>query len=369
MKILVTGDFCPIGGFDEQSFESVVPIFNSCDLRIVNFECAVASKKTRGILKEGPNLGCSSAVIENMKCLPIDLLTLANNHTFDYGEKGLQELINKAKDVGLSVVGAGMEKAEIQAPYICRFENNTIAVINCCESEFSYFDGVGTNAVSPVSIFNQIQKAKKKAEKILVVVHGGHEYYQLPSPRMQELYRFFIDAGACAVIGHHPHCFSGVERYRGGLIFYSLGNFFFKNESCKRSVWNEGYMVKLIVSDSKIEELGYEIIPYVQCLGNSSVSLLEGEEKDKFIKKLERLTEVIADEEQLKKIYESYVSQCRRKSLSRMLPYTNRILIALYKRGLFPACLSKASAIAKLNAIQCEAHRDLTVENLKKYIY
>lgn len=369
MKVLITGDFCPNVGFDEQNFESVVPIFNSCDLRIVNFECAIATKKTRGIFKEGPNLGCSSVVFENIKHLPIDLLTLANNHTFDYGEKGLQELINKAKDVGLSVVGAGMEMAEIQAPYICRFENNTIAVINCCESEFSYFDGVGTNAVSPVSIFNQIQKAKKKAEKILVVVHGGHEYYQLPSPRMQELYRFFIDAGACAVIGHHPHCFSGFERYRGGLIFYSLGNFFFNNESCKRSVWNEGYMVKLLVPDSEMEELGYEIIPYVQCLGDSSVILLSGEEKKEFIKKVERLSAIIADEEQIKNNYEYYASQMRRKSLSRLLPYSNRFLIALYKRGLFPSFLSKTSAIAKLNALQCEAHRDLTIDNLKKYIY
>lgn len=65
-----------------------------------------------------------------------------------------------------------------------------------------------------IQIHNQIQEAKISSNFIIIIAHGGHEYYQLPSPRLQDTYRFFIDSGANAVIGHHPHCISGMENYK-----------------------------------------------------------------------------------------------------------------------------------------------------------
>ena len=77
-----------------------------------------------------------------------------------------------------------------------------MAVINCCEHEFSVTTGdfPGANPLNPIRQFYKISEARKDADYVVVIVHGGHEMLQLPSPRMQELYRYFIDVGADAVI-------------------------------------------------------------------------------------------------------------------------------------------------------------------------
>ena len=78
---------------------------------------------------------------------------------------------------------------------------------------------------------NQIREAKASHDKVIVIVHGGHEYYNLLSPRMQKQYRFYADQGADIVVGHHTHCISGNEIHNGVPKYYSLGNFLFTGRS------------------------------------------------------------------------------------------------------------------------------------------
>ena len=88
------------------------------------------------------------------------------------------------------------------------------------------------NPLLPIQQFYKIQEAKENADYVLVIVHGGIEHYQLPTSRMIETYRFFIDAGADAVVNHHQHCYSGYERYKSKPIIYGLGNLLFDNPNC-----------------------------------------------------------------------------------------------------------------------------------------
>ena len=122
-----------------------------------------------------------------------------------------------------------------------------LAVINCCEHEFSIATETtaGSNPLNPISQYYAIKEAKEKADYVLVIVHGGHEHYQLPSTRMQETYRFFIDVGADAVVNHHQHCYSGYEYYNGKPIMYGLGNFCFDEGLKKTKQWHEGYIVEI----------------------------------------------------------------------------------------------------------------------------
>ena len=101
-----------------------------------------------------------------------------------------------------------------------------IAVLNFAENEWSTAssDKPGANPINPISNFNSINITKESVDIVIVITHGGHEMYRLPSPRMKELYRFYIDAGADIVINHHTHCTSGYEKYNGKFIFYSIGN-------------------------------------------------------------------------------------------------------------------------------------------------
>ena len=119
----------------------------------------------------------------------------------------------------------------------------------------------GSNPLNIVQQYYAIREAKNNATNVIVIVHGGVEHYWLPSPRMKETYRFFIDAGADAVINHHQHCYSGYEVFKKKPIFYGLGNFCFDgNKGNKR--WTTGYLVNLNLSENTVD---FELIPYRQC--------------------------------------------------------------------------------------------------------
>jgi poly-gamma-glutamate synthesis protein (capsule biosynthesis protein) len=113
-------------------------------------------------------------------------------------------------------VGGGTNLQEASKILYKKIDEKVLALINCCENEFSIATEVtaGSNPLNPIQQYYAIQEAKSKADYVLVIVHGGHELWQLPSPRMQETYRFFIDAGADAVVNHHQHCYSGYEIYK-----------------------------------------------------------------------------------------------------------------------------------------------------------
>ncbi len=164
----------------------------SADYSIVNLECPVAGEDAKGIQKNGPLLKCSSKTLEAIKFAGFQGVTLANNHIFDYGRKGLMQTISCCKMLEIDTVGGGgslQDAAKIL--YIERNEEK-LAIINCCEHEFSIASDntAGANPLNPILQYNVIKKARENADYVVVIVHGGHEHYQLPSPRMKVTYRF-----------------------------------------------------------------------------------------------------------------------------------------------------------------------------------
>lgn len=234
-----------------------------------------------------------------------------------------------------------------------------IAFINCCEHEFSIATehSAGANPLNPIQQYYAIVEAKNKADYVIIVVHGGHEYFQLPSPRMQEIYRFFVDIGADAVINHHQHCYSGYEVYKEKPIFYGLGNFCFDKNTQRNSIWNEGYLVKLVL-DNKIH---FELYPYIQCNDTPNVVLMKKDRVDDFYSSIKCLNEIIADSCRLKLEHQHWMKE-REGNLKLVLsPYSNRWFRIMASRGLLPMFLSKKRKLSLLNFIYCESHRDRIV--------
>ena len=309
------------------------------------------------ISKCGPNLHCSALAADAVKFAGFTGVTLANNHILDYGEDGLRKTLECCKSAGLDVVGVGEDLDDAASILYLEKDRKKLAVINCCEHEFSIATDheAGANPLNPVRQWYQIREAKANADFVLVIVHGGHEHFQLPSIRMRDTYRYFIDSGADAVVNHHQHCFSGYEVYEGKPIFYGLGNFCFDDNSLRNSTWNEGYMVKINFADDNVD---FALYPYTQCNDTVSVNLLTDEAREDFDKLLAELNDIIGNDSLLKERVKEYYERCSETELNLLEPYSGRVLNKLLRLGLLPRFVRGHKLTAFLNRIDCEAHRD-----------
>lgn len=151
---------------------------------------------------------------------------LANNHMMDYGVEGLRRTLAALGDAGMAGCGAGMSLDEARRPMVVQDGAVRVAVLSVCEAQYGVADRrrCGVAELGPW-MYQEIAKLKRRGDKVVVSVHQAVEMSAWPSPRVQELYRSWIEAGATVVHGHHAHVPQGVEAYRGGVIMYGLGNF------------------------------------------------------------------------------------------------------------------------------------------------
>jgi hypothetical protein len=372
VKILITGDLCPINRVAElvqandlnSVYNDFLPVLLENDFNITNLECPLYDGNSR-INKSGPSLKVDQDFSKLLKFGNFHLATLANNHIMDSGVDGLNSTIRACKKENISTVGVGENLKDARKPLIKEIKGFKIAILNFAENEFSTTHGnePGANPINVIINFYDIQSARNEADYVFVIVHGGHEYYNLPSPRMQETYRFFVDAGADAVIGHHTHCYSGYEIYKEKPIFYSIGNFIFDWPGKRNSIWNEGYAVQFILKDNKID---FNIIPFSQCNEKAGVLLLNDMEKNDFNLKLKNLNKIINNSIQLLESFNKYARTNKNEYNTMIQPYSNRYLTALFYRGYIPSIISKKKRRLFLNFIRCEAHRDMLIKILQE---
>ena len=368
MKVLVAGDFCDNGRISEKIskgeynslFDEVIPITEQMDFSIVNFEFPVVLSKGKPIIKCGPHLRGQKLAVEAIKYAGFNICTLANNHILDQGEQCCLDTKRLLEETGIHTVGVGQNLTESSTILYLEKKDEKLAIINCCEHEYSIATETkaGANPLNPIKQFYKIQEAKRNADYVLVIVHGGNEYYRLPSPRMQETYRFFIDAGADAVVNHHQHCYSGYEIYNKCPIFYGLGNFCFDRLGCNDSSWNEGYMVCLTLG----KDVEFGIFPYKQCDVFPKVSMLGN---SAYKDKIDKLNDIIKERDQLEKKYDEYIDKSSNLH-SVFGPYTSRILKVLCHRHILPSFMNKNKRNLILAYIQCESHYPKVINYLKK---
>jgi len=379
MKLLIAGDFSPINEqqkiIEEGNMESLLKEMLSktidSDFSIVNFETVIKSPSSTKLKKRGPNLCVSTKSIEALKYAGFNVVTLANNHVLDYGEDCLRNTISELDSYGILHVGAGENLSDASIALTLDKNGQRVAIINCCEHEFSVAteNSYGSNPLNPIHQFHEIQNAKKKHDYVIVIVHGGHELFQLPNLRMQETYRFFIDAGADVVINHHQHCYSGMEMYRNKPIFYGLGNFLFGkiNENIS-SIWNYGFFVILDLKDGNID---YKIVPYSQdILGRGVTILKKTAEIEQFNNHFQDLSDIISNKTKLSAAIDKYYIQVRERDvLSDIEPYCNKYLMAAYRRKILPSFIRGKKLTRLVNVLDCESHFDIVRYVLKKRFY
>ena len=295
-----------------------------------------------------------------------DAVTLANNHFADYGQSAVIESLELIENRNLDHVGAGVSLYDSQKILYKTINGVSVAFINACEHEFTIATSSkgGCNPLNAISLYYNIIEAKQKSDDVIVVIHGGHEEYQLPTPRMQQMYRFFVDVGASVVVNHHQHCYSGYEVYKGCPIFYGLGNFSFDGNVLGSDTWNEGYMVKLLIEDT----VAFELIPYIQNENTVGITLMSDEQVTAFQNKMKELNDVISDPRRLEEAMKRMIESKRDKYMRPLKPYQYGPLLKLIKwriipkklaNKLIPVYLTPERKLMLKSYFQCESHQEV----------
>lgn len=380
MHILIAGDFVPtrrtevqINNGDYSCLDEVKPILRTVDYSIVNFESPVVSHAASPIIKTGPNLKCSERAVECLAQAGFKCVTLANNHFRDYGQIGVEDTLMACQKYGIDSVGGGKDIEEARQLLYKDICGQKLAVINLCENEWSIanYNYGGSNPLNPIENYYSILEARKNSDYVLVVVHGGIEHYQLPTPRMVETYRFFIDAGADAVVNHHQHCYSGYEVYKGKPIFYGLGNFCFdkltennNQKSLGKQTWEEGFMIDLCFEKT----VSFQLYPYIQCTETyPMVRILN--DKESFKNSLFEINAIILDREQLRQHFEERVVNGLNNLNDLLIPYTSNFMRALAFKNIIPSFVTSKRIKKMLANIQCESHCDVLIWGLKTMLF
>lgn len=373
LSILITGDFCVTKDFFKYDLisDDVKYLFDCSDLKIINLECPIiAEHKNDKIIKTGPNLSTNKDILPILHQLNTSAVTLANNHILDYGPKALESTLESCHRNDIKTVGAGVNLKQASEPLFIKKSGVKIAVINFCENEWSIAssNSAGANPLDLIDNLKQIEKAKSKADHVILIIHGGHEYYNLPSPRMQKQYRFFAENGADIIVGHHPHCIGGYEIHNGVPIFYSLGNFIFTLNS-NNDDWFTGLILSLQIDSNNIV---WKLLPAQQNSETFKVSLLQGNEKSNIIKRVEKYSKIIANNSQLIENWDRLIDEKYKEQIGKFSPinvFGRSKLKGLFRRLKLEHVFERDTHyMSMLNNIRCEAHFDITKETLKKRI-
>ena len=363
-RILIAGDTCPmgkienqfIGGQAESIIHDLLPEFERSDFSILNLECPLISKKTP-IDKDGPVLGSKIDCINGIKKLGIDAVNLANNHILDHGEDGIDSTINACENNDVMYFGAGQNIAAANTPLIKTINCEKFCFIGIAEHEFCIANekNAGANPLNIISLVQTIKQYKNEFNHLIILIHGGKEYYQYPTPKLQELCRFLVDQGAAAVICQHSHCIGSFERYNDKLIVYGQGNFIFENLKRKTDMWNIGMLVSLKFKDGKIFE---DFIPFIQSKDSLGAKKLSSNYEKVILDDFYKRSKEILSSDFVQKKWTRLCSDEKYLYASRVRGH-NRFLRVLNRYTHFSDWLySKSTKLMIRNVVECEVHRE-----------
>lgn len=244
-------------GYDH-SFAQVAAELARGDLTLANLESPIARSGTEYTDKRF-RFRAEPELAPALRQAGINVVTLANNHSMDFGAAALKETRQHLRAAGVRTVGAGEHLAQARQPLVLQVRRQSLAFLAYSAVEPTAFYATSTRAgTAPARealMHEDLAAVRPLADHVIVSLHWGTEGLSEVQPHQPALARRLIDAGADIVIGHHPHVLRGVERYRHGLIFYSLGNFAFASRS---ALAQHGAIVRLRLDGERREA---EILP------------------------------------------------------------------------------------------------------------
>ena len=270
----------PNGILDSFS-NDLLEIMEEADIFLVNNEFPYSD---RGAPQEGKafTFRAKPEYVEQLKEMHVDMVSLANNHAFDYGEDAFMDTLTILEEAGIPYLGAGRNIQEASEPYY--LEKNGLKIAFLAATQIERMDNPNTRGATETmpgvfrcwdaeKLYEQIKLAKENSDFVVVFVHWGTENQTEVDWAQKDQVGKYVEAGADLVVGAHPHCLQPLEMIERTPVIYSVGNFLFSSFTLDTA------LVKVIVDENGIKE--FQFIPCKQ--EGSKAYLLKDQEKKRVI--------------------------------------------------------------------------------------
>jgi poly-gamma-glutamate synthesis protein (capsule biosynthesis protein) len=235
-------------------FEEIAETLHSADLRFCNLECPISDQGRN--LHHLYSFRADPRALEGLKAAGFDVVSLANNHAYDWGPAALLDSLERLRAAGIRAVGAGQNILAAHYPVLINVGGLRLAFLGYVEIDpkeaTAGVDRPGVAWLDPAQVLADIRFARPVADLVIVCPHWGVEYAVKPAREQVEFAHRMIDAGADLIVGSHPHVVQPLEAYHGRWIAYSLGNFVFDQ---KNVATHRGLMLKVTVRDKRIADV------------------------------------------------------------------------------------------------------------------
>lgn len=261
--------------------EPLLAKMQDVDILMVNNEFPYTD---RGTPTEGKTytFRADPSTVSYLEDMGADIVSLANNHIYDFGEVGFLDTLNTLEEQGMPYVGAGRNLEEASAPVY--FISGDMKIAFVAATQIERLDNPDTKGATentagvfrcwnPQRLYEVVAKAKEDSDFVVVYIHWGTENVSEPDWAQLEQAPKLAEAGADLIIGDHPHCLQGIQYFGDVPVIYSLGNFLFNSRTL------DSCMVQVDISSQGIES--FRFIPAIQ--KDCRTDFAYGEEKDRII--------------------------------------------------------------------------------------
>lgn len=268
--------------------EQLLEKMRSVDVMMINNEFPY-SDRGEPLADKTYTFRASPESVSVLHDMGVDIVSLANNHAYDYGEESFLDTLDTLEQAGIPYVGAGRNLEEAVRPVYYLVGGSKIAVLSATQIERTLSPHTRGATEDTPGVFRcletelleeKIREAKEECDFVIVYIHWGTESTAELDWRQRDDTPLYVEAGADIIIGDHPHCLQEIGYVNGVPVIYSLGNFWFNSRT------QDSCIVEMTLSEDGIQSL-----QFVPCLQSGcSVSLLEGEERARVISYMQEIS-------------------------------------------------------------------------------
>lgn len=265
--------------------EEAVNEMQSADIMLVNSEFTFSNRGDA--LEKQYTFRGSPERVKIYNELGVDIVSLANNHVYDFGKDAFDDTLSTLLSAGIPYIGGGQNIEEARRPYYFVVNGRKFAFVAATRAEKYIItpeageDSAGVlRAYDPAMFIETIAEAKRNSDYVIAYIHWGTENSHDLEEVQRETGRAYLDAGADIVVGAHAHVLQGIEFYNGKPIVYNLGNFIFN------ALTIDTGMLKI-----HIDENGKPTYEFLTCLQeNCRTAVVDGDERARILNLMEDIS-------------------------------------------------------------------------------